>query len=192
MDGNLAYKLEPREEIIGGEVVMMASPSSNHNRVAGNIHTIFDVYLNGRPCEPFGDNEALYLEEDREEYQPDMMVVCDPEKVRDRGVFGAPDLVVEVLSPSTARYDRGHKRDVYEAHGVREYWIVDPMSRNVEQYVLEDGKFVLWDVYHQYPPSELEDMKEKDRAKVVTEFRCSLFDDLTIRLDDIFRRVVIR
>ena len=195
MNGNLAYKLElyddaPKEEVIGGRVVMMSTPDSNHNRVAGNIHTIFDVYLDGRRCEPFGDNEALFLEEGKEEYRPDMMVVCDPEKVRNKGVFGAPDLVVEVLSRSTARNDRGHKKDVYEKFGVREYWIVDPVRLSVEQYVLENGKFVLWDVYHKYSASALAEMKEEERAAVVTEFKCSLFDDLVISVDRIFRRVV--
>lgn len=189
MNGNLAYKLEPREEIIGGKVVMMAAPSSNHNRVAGNIYTIFDLYLDGHICEPFGDHEALFLEEDTEEYQPDMMVVCDPDKVKSKFVVGAPDLVVEVLSNSTARYDRGHKKDVYEKHGVREYWIVDPVRLSVEQYVLSEGKYVLRDVYHKYAPSALAEMKEQDRKSIVTEFRCALFDDLVVPLDRIFRRV---
>lgn len=194
IDGNLAYKPETyhdsrKAEIVDGRVVMMATPTSNHNRVAGNIHTIFDVYLDGKPCEPFGDNEALFLEEGREEYRPDMMVVCDPEKVKNRGVFGAPDLVVEVLSRSTARYDRGHKRDIYEAYGVREYWIVDPVRLSVEQYVLENGKFVLRDVYHHYTAAALAEMTEEERAAIVTEFPCALFSDLTIHLDRVFRRV---
>ena len=192
METNLAYQLDEwPEETIQGKVVMMAAPSSNHNRVAGNIHTIFDVYLDGRPCEPFGDNEALFLEEGAEEYKPDMMVVCDPEKVKDKGVYGAPDLAVEVLSNSTARNDRGHKKDMYEKHGVREYWIVDPVRMSVEQYVLENGKFVLRDVYHKYSAAELADMKESERAEIVTEFKSSLFDDLTISVERIFRRVVL-
>ena len=119
-----------------------------------------------------------------------MMVVCDQSKLRSNGVHGAPDLVVEVLSPGTARYDKGHKKSVYEHHGVREYWIVSPVERSVEQYVLEDGHFVLWDVYTFYSREMLEDMKEAERAEVVTEFRCSLFDDLPIRLKDIFYRMI--
>ena len=190
MQSNLAYNLEPREEIIGGRVVMMATPTSNHNRVARNISSIFDHYLRGRICEYFPDREGLYLEEGKEEYQPDGMVVCDPEKVRPDGVHGAPDLLVEVLSPGTGRYDRGRKKIIYEKHGVREYWIVDPENHSVEQYVLENGEFVLRDVFQQYPDFMLKRMKEDERAAVVTEFRCSLFDDLTIRLEDIFYRVI--
>ena len=121
MESNLAYKLEPLEEVIGGKVVMMASPTVNHNRVSGNIHTIFDIYLKGGQCEPFQDGTALFLKEDREEYKPDMMVVCDPDKVKPDGVHGAPDLVVEVLSPSTGKNDRGYKKDIYEKYGVRNY-----------------------------------------------------------------------
>ena len=143
MNGNLAYKLEPQEEIIGGKVVMMATPTSNHNRVTRNLSNIFGNFLKGHTCEYFSDREALFLEEDMEEYQPDGMVICDQSKVRDKGVFGAPDLVVEVLSPSTAGYDRRHKKEVYEKHGVREYWIVNPADRSVEQHILENGLFVL-------------------------------------------------
>ena len=192
MNGNLAYKLEAREEVIGGEVVMMAPASINHNRIIKNISFIFESYLRNRQCEYFADGNGLYLSEDEEEYIPDGMVVCDPDKVKNKGIFGVPDLVIEVLSPSTARHDRGHKKDVYEQYGVREYWIVSPTDLSVEQYILKDEHFVLWDVYQKYSPSALADMKEKDRAAVVTEFKCSIFPDLIIRLDDVFGRVVVR
>ena len=189
MNGNLAYKLEPQEEVINGKVVMMATPTSNHNRITVNLSNIFGAFLRGKPCEYFSDREALYLEEDMEEYQPDGMVVCDPEKVRDKGVYGTPDLVIEVLSPSTGRYDKGHKKDIYEKHGVREYWIIGPGDRFVEQYVLEDGRFILRGAYSLYPDFLLEGMKEEERAELVTEFQCGLFKDLTVRLEDVFYRV---
>ena len=193
INGNLAYKLEPKEEIIGGEVVMMAPATLNHTRIVRNISSIFDHYLKGKPCEYFPDGAGLCLEDETEEYKPDGMVVCDQSKTGDdSAVHGSPDLVIEVLSPGTARNDRGHKRDVYERHGVREYWIVSPTDLSVEQYVLENGRFVLWDVYQKHTAAALGAMKEKDRAKVVTEFKCSLFPDLIIRLDDVFGRVVIR
>lgn len=195
MNGNLAYKMdgqfdEPWEELIDGKVVMMAPARVNHHRVSGNLYKIFSLYLDGRRCEPFPDGVGLYLS-DREHYIPDMMVVCDPDKVKDKGIVGAPDLVIEVLSPGTAKNDKGHKKDVYERYGVREYWIVDPMGLNIEQYILENGRFTLRDVYHKYSASWLADMKEDERAAVVTEFKCSLFDDLLISLDDVFGRVVV-
>ena len=191
MESALAYEFEEerREEIIDGKAVMMSSASSNHNRTAGNIYSLFSRYLWGRKCEPFQDGESLYLEDGKEEYQPDMMVVCDPDKVKRDGVHGAPDLVVEVLSPSTGRYDKRHKKDVYERHGVREYWIVSTGERSIEQYVLENGKFVLRDSYYQYPEFMLKRMKEEEKSRMITEFQCAIFHDMTIRLEDVFYRL---
>ena len=190
MNGNLAYKEEPWEERISGNVVRMSPrPVVNHNRIARNISRIFENYLEDRKCEAFGDGTDLYLtEEDR--FVPDGMVVCDSDKIHWNGVYGAPDLVIEVLSPSTARYDRGHKKNVYARCGVKEYWIVDPGNRTVEQYLLKDGHFVLEEVYTLYPDFMLAAMTEEERAKVVTEFRCSLFPELPIRLKAIFAKTV--
>lgn len=191
MNENLAYRESLPEEIIGGEIVMMSPAKSDHNRVKGRIFSIFDNYLVGKTCEPFADGEGLYLSKDTDEYIPDFMVVCNPDKVREDGVYGAPDLVVEVLSPGTAKYDRGRKKDMYEKYGVREYWIVNPADRVIEQYILTDGRFILHDVYHKYTPRDLERMKPDERASIVTEFKCSLFEHLIIRVDDVFDRVVI-
>ena len=189
MNTNLAYELEPEVEIINGKAVMMASPTMNHMFIAGNLYNLFFNYLRGKRCVPFQDGVTLFLDE-KENYKPDMMVVCDPDKMKETdGVHGAPDLAVEVLSPGTWRNDRGHKKDVYEKHGVREYWIVDPTNRVVEQYALENGRFVLLDVYQEYPSYLLDKMTEEERAAVKTEFKCTLFDDLTIRLEDVFYRV---
>ena len=191
MESNLAYEYEDarREELINGRTVMLASPSLFHNFIAGNIYNLFFNYLRGKRCTPIGDGTDLYLEEEKERYVPDMMVVCDPDKLHADGVHGAPDLAVEVLSPSTGRNDRGRKKDVYEKHGVREYWIVSPGEQSVEQYVLENGRFTLRGVYSRYPSFMLRRMSEAERAEVVTEFSCTLFDDLTIPLDDVFYRV---
>ncbi len=189
MESNLAYQIEPAAEIVNGNFIMLASPTSNHNRVSGNIYRVFSNYLQGKQCEPFPDREALYLENDKEEYQPDGMIVCDPDKVKPDGVHGTPDLIVEVLSPSTGKNDRGHKKDIYEKHGVREYWIVDPANRAVEQYILENGRLILRDIYQQYPDFIIQHMNEQEKAALVTEFQCSLFDSLTIQLNDIFYRV---
>ena len=177
MDSNLAYREEPRTEIIHGEAVMMAPALSNHNRIARNLTRMFDTYLLDKTCEYFPDGEGLYLSEE-EEYIPDGMVVCDPGKVTYRGVFGAPDLVIEILSRATAAQDRGHKKEVYARYGVREYWIIDPVRRTVEQYLLSGGELALARVCG------------RDADSGAAELRCSLFDDLTIRLEDIFYRVV--
>lgn len=190
MNSNLAYQEESWDELLGGRVVAMSPrPAVNHNHITFNIAQIFARYLRGRRCTPFADGTDLYLsEEDR--FVPDGMVVCDPKKIRWNGVFGAPDLVVEVLSPSTAKNDRGYKKNVYESCGVREYWIVNPGDRSVEQYLLKDGRFELNAVHTLHPDYVLESMTEEERAALVTEFQCSLFDDLDIRLEDIFERVI--
>ena len=141
--------------------------------------------MEGKRCTANADGTDLYLtHEDR--FITYMMVVCDRDKIRRDGVHGAPDLVVEVLSPSTARNDRMHKKAVYEASGVREYWLVDPENRTMEQHFLRDGRLELNTVYTSYPESELERMTEKERAEVETHFKCSLYDDFAIALDDIF------
>ena len=137
---------------------------------------------------PFGDGVDLYLSEE-EQYIPDGMIVCDPGKIQANGVHGAPDLVVEVQSPSTASIDRGHKKAAYARFGVREYWIVSPSEKTVEQYVLKDGDFVMRQTYAVYPDWMLEKMDPAARTAVATAFKCSLFDDLTIRLEDVFARV---
>ncbi len=188
METNLAYELEAPEETIGGKVVMMASPTMNHIFIAGNIYNLFFNYLRGKKCIPYPDGTTLFLAAG-EKYKPDMMVVCNPDKKETDGVHGAPDLAVEVLSPSTSRNDRGRKKDAYEKGGVREYWIVDPANRAVEQYALENGRFVLRNVCQQYPPAVLDMLTEAERASAVTEFQCVLFEDLTVRLEDVFYRV---
>ena len=188
MDGNLAYQEEQLEELLGGKVVMMSPASTNHTFVSGNIYGIFWNYLKGKKCTPISDGSTVYLT-DEDHFVPDMTVVCDPDKIRSDGVHGAPDLVVEVLSPSTAKNDRAYKKDVYERCGVREYWIVNPADKTVEQYFLQDGKFSLHETYAILPDWMLAKMKPEEQERVVKSFRCSLYDDLAILLEDIFARV---
>ena len=191
MGSNLAYQddfiAKRREELIDGQPVMMSPASSNRNRIAGNIFSMFHQYLKGRKCKPFGDGESVYLT-DGDHFVPDFMVVCDPDKIKSDGVHGAPDLVVEVLSPSTARNDKTHKKDVYARCGVREYWIVHPEDKSVDVYRTDGTEFVLHDIYSLHPDWMLAQMSEEERSAVVTHFKCSLFDDLDISIDDIFYR----
>ena len=185
MSDNLAYQEERREELIGGKVVMMAPASAEHVYTAGSIYNIFKNYLKGKNCIPFSDGLLVHLTDDNK-VVPDMMVVCDRSKIKSDGVHGAPDLVVEVLSPSTAKDDRTRKKEVYEACGVPEYWLVSPTDKSIEVYLLESGKYILHDVYTVRPDWVLAQMTDEERSAVVTEFKCHLYDDLLIRLDDIF------
>ena len=191
MNGNLAYlQNDVWEELIDGKVIAMSPrPTTDHYHVSFNIAYIFITYLRGKRCTPFGDGVDLYLTE-TDRFIPDGMVVCDTEKIKRDGVHGAPDLVVEVLSPSTAKHDRGRKKQVYEQCGVSEYWIVDPANKTLEQYLLQQGAFTLHEVYAIYPDYMLDKMTEEERAALPASFRCSLFEDLDIVLEDIFDRVL--
>ncbi|MCI8934445.1 MAG: Uma2 family endonuclease [Clostridiaceae bacterium] len=192
MANNLAYQEDfeqkRRREIIDGQLVMMSPrPSVNHNRVVGNISWIFQNYLRGRKCEPFSDGVDLFLDE-KNQFVPDFMVVCDPEKIHPDGVHGAPDLVVEVLSPSTAKSDKTIKKEVYAKCGVKEYWLADPSGKSLEVYRAKGTEFVLHDLYALHEDWELAQMTEEERAAVPTQFQCSLFHDLDILIADIFYR----
>ena len=119
MDQNLAYQDERWEEMIAGKIVMIAPASVHHVLVGGNIYRIFANHLHDRRCVPIGDGVLVYLTEE-DHLVPDFMVVCDTEKTQTDGIYGAPNLILEILSPSTAKYDRGRKKDIYEKCGVRE------------------------------------------------------------------------
>ena len=109
MNGSLAYQEEPREELLHGKIFMMSSPSVNHNRTASNIYYAFRNYLEGKNCEAFADGTDVYLS-DEDRVIPDVMIICNKDIIQKDGIHGAPDLVVEVLSPGTAKNDRGYKK----------------------------------------------------------------------------------
>ena len=141
MEPNLAYQDEPWEELIDGKIVAMSpGPAWNHISIGGNLYRIFSNYLHGKKCTPIPDGMDVYLTE-KDRFIPDLMVVCDPSIIKSNCVHGAPDLVVEILSPSTQRHDRFTKFCLYQRAGVREYWIVDPDNRIVQSFVLEDGRY---------------------------------------------------
>ena len=158
--------LEKWEELIDGQaVVFNRCPSLNHNAITLNLCCVFGDYLRGKKeIRPFQHFDAWLTEKDH--FIPDFAIVRDRDKIKRTHVKGAPDFVIEILSPGTAKRDRGYKKDVYERCGVREYWIVSPEGLYVEQYVLENGAFVLRDVYQHYRAYELEDLTEKEKRKL--------------------------
>ena len=187
MESSLAYQYEYPEELINGEAVAMSpSPAHNHIWVANNLNFIFGNYLRGKKCRVYPDGFDVHLSK-KDIFKPDMMVVCDRDKIKPNGIYGAPDLVVEVLSRSTAHRDKGYKKDTYAKSGVREYWLVDPGNESIEVYLNADGVFTLDNIYfNHYPEWELERLSEAERAAIPTHFRCSLFGDLEIALADVF------
>ena len=145
----LTWDESERTELIYGQPVMMSPPSRVHQEVIGELFAQIHAYLRGKRCKvypaPFG--VRLFEKEGDSPYsvdtlvEPDITVVCDPGKLDDAGCKGAPDLIIEVLSPSTQRHDRLTKFSLYQRAGVQEYWLVDPASRSVSVYTLEEGAY---------------------------------------------------
>ncbi len=135
---------DERWELIDGEAYAMAGPSRVHQMVVGELFVQISLFLRGKPCQPFIAPFDVRLP-DRQEaddevttvVQPDISVICDPDKLDDRGCRGAPDWVIEVLSPSTAARDQIEKLAVYERAGVREVWLVHPTDHVVTIYTLD-------------------------------------------------------
>jgi Uma2 family endonuclease len=140
-----AWDEKIRCELIDGVAYMMTAPSRAHQYISGALfYQLFD-FLKGKPCEVYAAPFDVRLNaEDGDDtvLQPDSLVVCDKEKLDERGCQGSPDLVVEILSPSSKTHDKILKFNKYLQAGVREYWIVDPDSRIVDVFVWENGKYV--------------------------------------------------
>ncbi len=186
---NLALKEPPRIERIDGTTIMMSPrPLIQHSVVSSNIYRIFASYLHGKPCKAFADGVDVHLD-DQNWFIPDVSIVCDRSIIHRDGIHGAPDLVVEVLSPSTARNDRGPKMQHYAAAGVKEYWIVSPLAKSVEVYLNHDGNFKLDDIYTDYPEWELSRMTDEERQAIRMDIPVSLYDDLLVNVKDVFEDV---
>ena len=181
-----------RLEMINGKIIMMSPrPAPFHTLVSGKIYSRFENFLKDKPCIAFPDGVAVYFD-DKNYFVPDCMIVCDKKKIQNDGIHGAPDLVVEVLSQGTARFDRGHKKDVYEASGVKEYWIVDINSKSIEVYLNRDGRLFLDYVYEYHTDDEIaynKSLPDNDPRKIETidtEIKVSIFDNCRFQLKEIF------
>lgn len=146
-----------RWELIKGEAYCMSpAPGVTHQRVAGRLFRPLSVHLQVKPCEVFFSPFDVRLSEQADAsdnyvetvVQPDLLVVCDKTKLDERGCNGAPDLVIEITSPSTAKMDLTVKYDLYEKHGVKEYWIILPAEHTLLVYKRsENGTFGAADRY---------------------------------------------
>ena len=136
---------DERWELIDGiPYAMSPSPTRTHQKIVGNIYSRLEHFLRGKSCEVYISPFDVRLNpgtKDDTVVQPDIVVVCDKSKLNDSGCVGAPDMVVEVLSPSTARRDRWLKFTRYIKAGVREYWIVDPETKTASVHILIDGAY---------------------------------------------------
>lgn len=136
-------------ELIDGEAYFMPpTPNLDHQEVAGEVYRQIANALTGKkyrayiaPIDVRFANQDEVDEQIDTVVQLDVLVVCDSNKLDRRGIRGAPDWILEVLSPATASHDQIEKRDLYERHGVREYWLVHPTDRVLTIYLLQDNKF---------------------------------------------------
>ena len=134
-----------RWEIINGLPIMMSpAPTAAHQRLSFEITMRLGGFLAGNPCQvyvaPFDVRFEDYEKTDTV-VQPDVMVICDKSKIKKNGCVGAPDVVFEILSPSSAKMDLLKKYNLYEKHGVREYWALDPEDKMLVRFSLKDGRF---------------------------------------------------
>ena len=176
-------------ETIGGGKFMSPAPILGHNDVISEILTTIKMYFRknnyGRV---FGDNTDVHFP-DGNVFKPDLVVVKKENYsiMNWKGaIYGVPDMVVEVLSPSTRVRDLTVKKDAYESNGVKEYWIVDPYMKTVDVYILRDGKYNLDCSYTKFNEYDWEGLSDEEKAAAKFEIKVSIFDDLVVKIDDIF------
>ena len=126
-----------RAELIDGQIYYMAPPSRKHQEIAGELFTSINNYIRaaGGSCKPYIAPFAVFLNENDKNYvEPDISVICDPNKLNEKGCVGAPDWIIEIVSPGRRRMDYNNKLFKYRTAGVREYWIVDPQKEWIMVY----------------------------------------------------------
>ncbi len=143
-----SWKFQERVELIKGKILKMSpAPSRKHQEVSQFINNEIYNFLKNKPCKVFYAPFDVRLERVKDDkkvnsvVQPDICVICDLSKLDDRGCSGAPELIVEILSPGNKNKEMKYKFELYEEAGVEEYWIVDPTEKTVLQYILSNGQF---------------------------------------------------
>ena len=162
-----------RAEIIDGRWYDMAPPSANHQRLVGMLYRKISDYIEskGGDCEVFPAPFAVFLNADSQNYvEPDITVVCDPGRIDDRGLNGAPDMVIEVVSPSSTRMDYMIKLFKYRTAGVREYWVVNPMTRVTDIFYFDDD----------------EEKADGNQVSFDDAITSHIYKDFSIRISDYF------
>ncbi len=181
--------LYPTYEIIGGEKIM--APSANLFHSSNVVELVFEFrnyFRQNKNGYVFADHVDVHFP-DGSIYKPDLVVITEGNKdimSSNKAIYGAPDLVVEVLSRSTRKNDLTVKKDTYEKFGVKEYWIIDPLMRIIYAHILCEGKFELDYEYTCYDDDEFKDLPEEEKAATKFEISPSIFPDLKIKLRDIF------
>ena len=167
----LTWQFSEMVELIKGKIFRMSpAPSSKHQDISGYLHTELHLFLRKKQCKVYAApfDVRFVKQKDNKEIttvvQPDICVICDLNKIDERGCLGAPDFIIEILSASTSSKDVHEKFDLYEEFGVGEYWIVAPNDSTVDVFLLENekyafkGKYVMADklAVHTLPGLELD------------------------------------
>ncbi len=150
----LLWQFSERVELIKGYFLQMAAPNRKHQQISGNLQFLLASYLRKTKCSfyvaPFDVrfyDKQKSLKADKDIYtvvQPDLCVICDKSKLDERGCLGAPDWIIEILSPGNSKKEMRQKYALYEEQGVKEYWIIHPNEQTLFQFVLdEQGKYQL-------------------------------------------------
>jgi Uma2 family endonuclease len=174
----LKWQFQERVELIKGYILKMSpAPSMGHQRVSSNLTGCFYENLKRKSCSvfqaPFDVRLPLKSEKkDSTVVQPDLCIICDESKLDQRGCNGAPDLIVEIISPNNTKHDVDTKFKLYQDAGVKEYWLIEPFEKLLLIYTLKDGEYI-----GLKPQSEEENINSP------------LFPDLKIALEDVFYRV---
>ena len=172
----LMWKIKDRVEILKGKIFKMSpAPAISHQKISGNLYGEMYHYFKGKSCKLFAAPFDVVLKNKKgvedSVVQPDICVVCDSKKLEnDKRCLGAPDLIIEILSPGNTKKEMRYKYELYEEAGVYEYWVVRPIDKEITQLVLENGK------YRALPP-----IIEGDIVSSVK------FPELTVATEDIFR-----
>ncbi len=147
-------------ELIGGKAYAMApSPFREHQEISLKIVRKIADYLEGKPCKVYYEWDVILSDEDI--FKPDIIVVCDKNKITRRGVKGAPDFVIEILSPSTAKRDKTLKLEKYKEYGVKEYWIVDVYNKLITVNHFEKNE------KKEYFAEEITEEEEEEKENVI-------------------------
>lgn len=131
-----------RAELVDGQIYYMAPPNTRHQRISNFLSWTITNYIhaNKGPCEVFVAPFAVYLDESTNTYvEPDISVICDTNRLNDKGCNGAPDWIIEIVSPASKRMDYYTKLFKYRTAGVKEYWIVDPDKSRIIVYNFEQS-----------------------------------------------------
>ena len=144
----LLWRFEERVELIRGKVFKMSpAPNTNHQRLSWNINNQFSLNFKSKNSQLFFAPFDVRLpipskKKDSTVVQPDLCIICDETKLDEQGCNGAPDLVVEILSPGNTKHEMQTKFELYEESGVKEYWIVEPANKTVLVYSLQNNKYI--------------------------------------------------